>query len=265
MSIEQHVLHLKINGWCILDDIIPAQEIAAVRDQVQTATAKYRNPDAPAHIGHVSGFINYDQTLAPYLADRRVLDLAEAMLGPFCRISFTSATINEPGNARGGWHADWPFNQRNGGHLPAPYPDAVMHLTTIWMLSPFSGDNGGTLIVPGSHRSPNNPTGENGVPHDQPYDTEMHVCGDAGSVLVMDSRLWHATAANTADAPRVAVVVRYAPWWLNLDVLNPDSKDRQRMVVETGRPENTVPLMPEDVYQRLPSDVQPLFNHWRAG
>ena len=27
-------------------------------------------------------------------------------------------------------NADWPFNQKNAGHVPSPYPDAVMHLTT---------------------------------------------------------------------------------------------------------------------------------------
>ncbi len=262
MSLEQQLLRMQVDGWCILEGIIPEDCIAVVREHVQTATEKHRNPKAPDRIGHVSGFINFDKSLAPYLADRRMLDLVEEMLGPYSRISFTSATINEPGNARGGWHADWPFNQNNGGHIPAPYPDVVFHLTTIWMLTPFSGENGGTLIVPGSHRSPDNPTADNGVPPGEPYATEMNVSGNAGSVLVMDSRLWHATAANTTADPRVAVVVRYAPWWLNLDVLKPDSADRQRMVDETGRNENMVPQIPGAVYDGLPDDVKPLFRHW---
>ncbi len=264
MSLEQQLLHMQVDGWCILEGIIPEDFITDIRERVQADTAKHRNPNAPDQIGHVSGFINYNQSLVPYLADRRMLNLVDAMFGPYSRISFTSATINEPGNARGGWHADWPFNQKNGGHIPAPYPDAVVHLTTIWMLSSFTRENGGTLIVPGSHRSPDNPTADNGVPPDEPYPTEMNVSGSAGSVLVMDSRLWHATAANTSTAPRVAVVVRYAPWWLNLDVLKPGSEDRQRMVDETGRPENLVPPIPGPVYHGLPDDVKPLFRHWLA-
>ena len=47
---------------------------------------------------------------------------------------------------------DWPFNQHNAGHIPAPYPDIVAHLTTLWMLSPYTPENGATIIVPGSHR-----------------------------------------------------------------------------------------------------------------
>ena len=33
-------------------------------------------------------------------------------------------------------------------HIPAPYPDAIMHLSTIWMLTPFGPETGGTYITP---------------------------------------------------------------------------------------------------------------------
>jgi hypothetical protein len=261
-TIEQSMLHLRMNGWCVLDRVIPSDRVATIREECEAVVARHKNPNAPHAIGHVSTYINWDQSLAPYLADDRILLLVNALLGHNPRISFTSATINEPGNARGGWHADWPFNQKNAGHVPIPYPDAVMHLTTIWMLSPFSKENGGTLVVPGSHRCPKNPTGSNGVPENDPYPTETHACGQAGSVLIMDSRLWHATAPNMSPDPRVAVVVRYAPWWLNLEILRPTSGDRLRMVDNPGKTENSVPSLPMDVFDRLPSAVQPLFAHW---
>lgn len=261
-TIQQSMLHLRMDGWCVLDGVIPDDRVAAIREECTAVVARHRNPDAPQSIGHVSGYINWDQSLAPYLADDRVLLLVNAMLGHDPRISFTSATINEPGNDRGAWHADWPFNQRNAGHIPVPYPDAVMHLTTIWMLSPFSKENGGTLVVPGSHRCSNNPTGSNGVPEIEPYPTETHACGRPGSVLIMDSRLWHAAAPNLSLEARVAVVVRYAPWWLNLEILRPTSGDRLRMVDAPGKGENSVPSLPMDVFERLPSAVQPLLSHW---
>lgn len=262
MTLERQKLGMEIDGWCVLDNIIPQERLNEVHDQTITSTNLNRNPDAPANIGHVSGFLKYDQSLGPFLTDFRLLNLVDALLGQHFRISFTTATINEPGNARGSWHADWPFNQRNAGHVPAPYPDVVMHLTTIWMLSSFDGENGGTLVVPGSHRASNNPTGDNGVDPDVPYPTELNVTGDAGSVLVMDSRLWHATAANTSKDSRVAVVVRYAPWWLNLKVLEPDSVDRRFLVDATGKKENLVPTLPQKVYDGLPAELKGLVYHW---
>ena len=137
-----------------------------------------------------------------------------------------------------------------------------MHLTTLWMLSPFTEENGGTLFVPGSHRWPNNPTGESEVDPFGPYPTEMNATGSAGSVLVLDSRIWHATAPNRTQADRVSVVVRYAPWWLDTRVLMLGSEERKMMVDETGATENDQPLVPNSVYKALPADVKPLFRHW---
>ena len=178
------------------------------------------------------------------------------------RISFTNTLITDPGNQRGGWHADWPYNQEKPGHIPVPYPDFPMQLSTLWMLSDFTLENGGTLIVPGSHRTSDNPTVTMGVDRLDKYPTEMQVTGAAGTVLGFDSRLWHATAGNMSDGPRVGMVVRYVPWWLNLEVLMPGSEERKRMVEEPGLTENEVPPVPTDVYDRLPENVQPLYRHW---
>ena len=45
--------------------------------------------------------INETQSFAPYLANSRILDLAESVFGPFVRISSTGGAVNHPGNARG--------------------------------------------------------------------------------------------------------------------------------------------------------------------
>ncbi|MCZ6632431.1 MAG: phytanoyl-CoA dioxygenase family protein [bacterium] len=263
MDLNLQVDRLKKEGWCVVEGVIPDGEVSAVREQVAKATSKHgRSPAAERGIGHVPGFIAYDPSIAPYLANRKVMDLLEAVLGAFVRVSFTTATINYPGNQRGTWHADWPFNQRNAAHVPAPYPDVMMHVTTLWMLSPFSNENGGTLIVPGSHRKPNNPTGDIGVDPMASHPEEINATGSAGSVLVLDSRIWHATAPNQSDEARVSVVVRYAPWWLNTQVLRPGSEERKQMVDEPGLRENDQPLVPRKVYEGLPEGVKPLFRHW---
>jgi hypothetical protein len=62
----------------------------------------------------------------------------------------------------------------------------------------------------------------------------------------------------------VALAVRYAPWWLNLEVLRPESGERKRMCDESGRSDNLVPSIRRDVFESLPSNVQPLYRHWLA-
>ena len=262
MSTEKNLFHLRTDGYCVIPDVIPAAEIDTIRESVDRTVAANRNLDAPPGIGHLASIIVHDQSYARHLAAPAVMELVNSMLGDHVRVSFTSGTINYPGNERGDWHADWPFNQRNAGHIPAPYPDATFHLTSLWMFSPFTEANGGTLLVPGSHRTSNNPTGDNGVDPNAPYPTEFHATGDAGSVLLFDSRLWHASAPNHSQEPRVSVVVRYAPWWLNLEVLRPGSADRQQIVDATGGKENMVPSIPSPTFEGLSEEVQPLFRHW---
>jgi len=262
MDIRQALETIARDGFCIQKGIVPVDQVESVRQSVLAAAQEHRQKDAPAQIAFVPSLLRYDHSAAPYLAANRLLQLVEALLGPHLRISFVSAIINERGNQRGDWHADWPFNQRNAGHIPSPYPDALFHLTTLWMLSPFSAENGATLVVPQSHRSPNNPTGDNGIDPRAPHPDEVHVSGQAGDVLVFDSRLWHASAPNTTANPRVALAVRYAPWWLNLEVLRPGSDARRRMVDETGGKENEVPSLGRASFEALPIALKPLLRHW---
>lgn len=90
-----------------------------------------------------------------------------------------------------------------------------------------------SLVLPGSHRSGTNPTGDNGVDPLAPY-----------------------------PLPKCRSPVRYAPWCLNLDVLRPGSDERSRMVDETGMSDNEVEPLAAEVFAALPAAVKPLFRPW---
>lgn len=253
-------------GFTLFEEVIPGKVVGDVCAEVMAADGQFSNPDAPANRGAVSGLINHARGFAPYLADPRLLGLAAELLGEHVRVSYTSTIVSYPGAERLRWHADWPFNQLNAGHIAAPYPDVIAHLTSIWMLTDFTEANGATLIVPGSHREPSNPTADNGVDPMAPHPEEISVTGKAGTVMVMDSRMWHATPANHSGQVRTGLAIRWAPWWLNLDVLMPGSEERRRMVdeVEGGR-DNQVPGVRPEVFAQLPEAVKPLFRHWVLG
>lgn len=272
------VKDIERDGFCIVDGVIPRGEVAAIRADVERVQAQHhaeseRQKEATRARGHRIGargvgsmrqVINATQVFAKYVADRRILDIVESCFGPWSRISCTDCVINEPQNERGYWHADWPYNQTNASHIPAPYPDCLLHLSTIWMLTDFRADNGGTWIMPGSHRYLHNPSDGSieAVNRDGALDGELQVEAKAGSVLVYDSRLWHAVAANTSAERRVALLVRYAPWWLNLNPTQSGSEEYQMMVAETGGKNYEVPALERAVYEQLPADVQVLYRHW---
>ena len=275
---EEDLRCVREDGFCIVEDIIPEDKIDEVHDSVvqaqashhERAEAELARTRTRGHrigtqgVGTLKQIINETQAFSPYLADRRILDIVEALFGPHARISCTDCGINYPGNARGYLHADWPYNATNAANIPAPYPDTPLHLSTIWMLSPFSCQTGGTIVVPRSHRINNNPAAGDmsDIDCDSPYPGEIQVTGRAGSVLLMDSRLWHAVAPNRSDQPRVALIIRYAPWWLNLNPTMVGTSEHSSMVVETGGKDyERVPVRAE-VYESLPSDVKPLLRHW---
>ena len=276
--LTENLRRLKMDGFCVLEDIIPADQVDAVReDVVQTQATHHREAEgeltktrARGHrigargVANLKQIINETQSFVPYLVDQRILDIVEAVFGPHARISSTSCVINHPGNERGYLHADWPYNATNASHLPAPYPDALLHLSSIWMLSPFSPETGGTIILPGSHRNLDNPASGSmrAIDQDAPHPGEMHVCGPAGSVLLYDSRLWHAVASNRSHHPRVAILVRYAPWWLNLNPTMIGTPEHTSMVLETDGKNYDAPAVRADVYGKLPAKLKPLYRHW---
>jgi ectoine hydroxylase-related dioxygenase (phytanoyl-CoA dioxygenase family) len=94
-----------------------------------------------------------------------------------------------------------------------------------------------------------------------PHPDECRLLGTAGTVAVCDARLWHAVAPNLTNQERMAVIVRYAPWWLNLDPLRPGTIDRQDIVDSTGGSNAHVPSLPASVLERLPEKVKRLLRY----
>jgi ectoine hydroxylase-related dioxygenase (phytanoyl-CoA dioxygenase family) len=76
----------------------------------------------------------------------------------------------------------------------------------MWPLCDFTAENGGTVIVPGSHRWTNEFPG--------PDSPRITIEMPAGSLLLYRGSLWHGGGANHTDQPRLGVVVHYAASWL---------------------------------------------------
>src|SRR6266566_4508118 len=70
-----------------------------------------------------------------------------------------SGIVNESGIPRGALHSDWPYNQKGAAHVLAPYPDALMHIVTMWMLTDFTPENGGTIVSAGEPQKAVSPLG----------------------------------------------------------------------------------------------------------
>jgi Phytanoyl-CoA dioxygenase (PhyH) len=242
-------------GFCYLKDVIGAGHIDRVRASVERDVWAHNYLQRPT--GYVPGFLRFNQDIAPYAASPPIMHLVESFFGKHARISMVSGIVNGVGIPRGLLHSDWPYNQKSAAHIPPPYPDAVLHIVTMWMLTDFTADNGGTIVVPGSHRKPCHPV----EGQDQPYPGEIQLVGKAGTVAAFDARLWHAVAPNVSGTDRVAVLIRYAPWWLNLDTLRPGTIDHQDIVAANNGQDSVVPPLSRAEFERLPGSVKPMLRY----
>ena len=270
-NIAGELAQLDREGWCVLERIIPEPKIDRVRTHVDAAHEKARAEYEAlgGKIGRQTGpegepgvcLIAYLPEFAPYLGDARVLALTKAVFGGHVRIAQTEFKTQAPNREDLDWrgyHSDWPHDltdRDRAGRIAQPFPNLTMQLSVLWMLSPFGPDTGGTWVVPRSHRDSHNPRMhqtpeglEEHIDQFKPIPGESQISGPAGSALVMDSRIWHSTAANPGSEPRVAIITRYCPWWLS---------------VEFGGRNNAV--VPEEVYAALPDAVKPLYRHRARG
>jgi ectoine hydroxylase-related dioxygenase (phytanoyl-CoA dioxygenase family) len=256
-----HLSQLNDLGYCIVDGVIPNSAISRIRQHVidGIAVAQQEYESSGGMLGRQrtaedepgTNAVAYVPELAPYLGNENVLSIARGALDPKIRIAQIEFKTRPPNDDKSDFrsrHTDWPhdlYDRDRAGRIRQPFPDITMCLSTLWMLSPFSAENGGTWIVPKSHKNVRNPRGENdGMNEFSKLTGEIQIEAPAGSVLIMDTRIWHSNANNPSRDPRVCVVARYAPWWLSTEY--------------GGRNQSIVPA---ETFNALPPGVQTLFRH----
>lgn len=142
-------------------------------------------------------------TLAELVEHDLVLDVLDEVLLPFAstyRISSLSPIEILPGEKHQPLHRD---------DTVYPIDIAGMELVAgvMWALSDFTAENGGTRVVPGSHRYLRS--------WHQPDVTawENTVIPKGSAVFYLGST-WHGGGANNSNAPRLGVVNTYCLGWL---------------------------------------------------
>ncbi len=142
------------------------------------------------------------KTVQDMLVHPTVLGVADQILLPCCATywaSYTGVMHLGPGESVQVLHRDtnlWPFTN------PVP----TLTLATMWAVNDFTKENGGTLVVPGSHL-----WGDSRAPEPTEIEsTEM----PAGSVLIYAGNVIHGGGANRSNDARYGVALHYVLGWL---------------------------------------------------
>lgn len=89
----------------------------------------------------------------------------------------------------------------------APFQDANAPFTvnTMYVMDDMTEHNGGTLVVPGSHKLLSE--AGSGAPIERPLPPAINLEAPAGTVMIFEGRLLHGTGVNKSDASRTILVM----------------------------------------------------------
>lgn len=206
-------------GWAVLPAVIGPDEVAHARSELVSAARASEALGYPTRIDaldpggrnvRVYDLIAHSPVFARLAAHPTVIAHVDVLLHGDLAVSNFTANIALPGSGSMNAHND------QSTVMPEPWT-TCLSLNAIWCLDDVDEGNGATRYLPGSHRF----TCFAEVPAD-PKDGMVPFEAAAGSVILMDGRLWHTSGANTSvDRERAMLFALYtrsfirhqANWW----------------------------------------------------
>jgi ectoine hydroxylase-related dioxygenase (phytanoyl-CoA dioxygenase family) len=253
---------LEREGWALLRGAFSQEEVEHLRADVERVYAELpadvrlrRDPEENEDFRYE--MLNRSAPCQQVVADRRILDVIEPLLGEDCHIIANTAWRNPPRarNDHGGghWHID------AGPHVPRPpgvpwddrIPYPVFAIGIHLLLDPCPPDCGPTAVLPGSHRSGRHPPFERLQDPELRYDDREPVLltGEPGDVALFVSDAWHRRMPSPGVKGRFFLQLHYGrrdlaqrlhttreSHQLSAEALARASTKRERTVVGLHRP-----------------------------
>ena len=191
VNIERHVAEIDEAGFTIVDDVVPLDDLSALRMAVQAAI----DADWERYGGQPGKeyFISLDLVAhgGPFLTllENPVVDaIFGALLGEAWTLYTFTSTMVYPAADQYTCNVHNDMGRDSNGYL-------LGALATL-ALDDFTEENGTTWFLPGSHRRPERPSDE------EFFADAVRFERPAGSAAVFDPRIWHAGGRNSSGRAR---------------------------------------------------------------
>ena len=214
-ELEFHVGELTEQGYTLIPDALDAEYLAPA---VQAAEDIYQRESEIAlrlgtssvHCWSAHCIVGKHPFFETFYLTPAVLSVCREYLGEDMVLYDATARSIRPSEgrepARGFQiHADRaPFSIvpfEGGKHYP-------MAINVAWPVVDFTAENGATLVWPGTHRSCEIPD------PDADYPGSRQAVVPAGTAIVWDAALWHASGINRSDHVRHSILAFFQRWWV---------------------------------------------------
>jgi ectoine hydroxylase-related dioxygenase (phytanoyl-CoA dioxygenase family) len=222
--------HLTEDGCVIVEGVLSAEEVAAVRaglDPLLAETDTGSNSFLGRRTKRVFAAVAKTRAIDPLAVNPLVISVLDTVLGNYLLSAPVVISIG-PGEAAQTLHRDetsYPVPRGAAGELV---------VNVMWAIDDFTEVNGATRIIAGSHRWPD-------LAAAREEDTRQAVM-PSGSICVFLGSAVHGGGQNRGDASRLGIVMEYAAGWL--------------------RPQENLALaVPHDVALRMPERLQRLIGY----
>lgn len=214
-DVARHLQALEQDGYTFIPDFLDAATLTRVREALapHLDTHAGRNNFEGFKTERVYTLVGRGKVFEDIVEDPRVLAILDALLMPGYLLTASQAICIHPGETAQPIHYDDSF-------YPIPRPRPSISVSTIVAVDAFTAENGGTEIVPGSHRwSDARIAGTyDGRDHDAGMPAEIEeqlipVVMPAGACVVFHGTLMHRGGANRSAAPRLAFSNQYCEPW----------------------------------------------------
>jgi len=221
-TVEEQAAKIREDGFVILTDVLSCDEINAVKALLAPHLRSElfgRNNFEGDKTERVYALVGWDPGFGDLAEHPKVLPIAEEILGKNILLTANQAINIHPGETPQPFHSD-------DGFYRIPHPHDMVSVSTIWALDDFTEDNGGTQIIPGSHKWDQDLFAESFMEQTieadarNPEELAETLLMKAGSVAIFSGSLWHRGGNNRSDACRLALATQYcAPWLRQIENL----------------------------------------------
>jgi ectoine hydroxylase-related dioxygenase (phytanoyl-CoA dioxygenase family) len=195
------VTRLDADGYAIVERVLAPDQAARIGAELRRlldAVPTGRNYFEGFRTRRLYALYAKTRLLDPLTLHPLVLGALEHVLGAHFQLSGPTGIEIGPGEVEQVLHRDEDIYP-----VPRPHPQLVTNV--MWAFDDFTTANGATRLIPGSHRSV-----------EQPHPSTPMVTAEmpAGSAMLYVGSLWHGGGANRTDTARLGVAIEYAASWL---------------------------------------------------